>query len=214
MSDNENLSTRDKLFIAAIRVFAKKGYRQATVREICKKAGSGNINSINYYFGSKELLYRKILEKLFAEYDKRESPRCEDMSPKEQLRAFIKIHCTMLYQKNKFSEDLMAIYIAEMAQPSKFLQELVDTYNRPRVKKNLAMIQTLLGPDAPPEMVRNCLVSIGGQILYYAYNWPVASRLFPDHPGMAEDYLNWAKHVYQFSMAAIETFKRQLKENK
>ncbi len=204
-------NTRDNLLAAAIRIFARQGYRKATVREICNAAGSANVNSINYYFGSKDLLYREILEILFTEYDRRESPMREDMPSERQLYEYILMQCAMLYQHSEFGEDLMAIYIAETVQPSPFMEALIDQYNRPRVKKNLAMIQALLGPEAPLEMVRNCLVSVVGQILYHAYNQKVFGRLFPDHPGMEKVYADWADHVYRFSMGGIEALKRKIK---
>lgn len=53
MSKPEGQSTKERLFFAALKLFAEKGFRAATVRDICKKADAANINSINYYYGSK-----------------------------------------------------------------------------------------------------------------------------------------------------------------
>ena len=41
---------------AAGEIFAEYGYRAATVRQICEKAGA-NIAAVNYYYGDKERLY-------------------------------------------------------------------------------------------------------------------------------------------------------------
>lgn len=65
MAPVDDQTTPGKLFWAGVKVFARKGYRDATVREICRQAGVGNINGIHYYFGSKEELYREILEMIF-----------------------------------------------------------------------------------------------------------------------------------------------------
>ena len=48
--------TRRQLLEAAGAVFAEAGYRDATVREICRRAHA-NIAAINYHFGDKEKLY-------------------------------------------------------------------------------------------------------------------------------------------------------------
>ncbi|MEK6247304.1 MAG: TetR family transcriptional regulator, partial [Planctomycetales bacterium] len=48
--------TRERILHSAGEVFAAKGYKDATVRDICQKAGV-NVASINYYFGDKERLY-------------------------------------------------------------------------------------------------------------------------------------------------------------
>jgi TetR/AcrR family transcriptional regulator, regulator of cefoperazone and chloramphenicol sensitivity len=52
------VATRKRLLAAAGRVFAEKGYRDATIAEICRLAGT-NIASVNYHFSDKESLYRE-----------------------------------------------------------------------------------------------------------------------------------------------------------
>ncbi len=204
-------TTREKLIMAGIGVFAEKGYRDATVRGICKQAGSANINSINYYFGSKEILYREILELIFSAYEKHKPEEKSNQTPEQKLKDFITAFCAMLYKGNNFESDLTRIFISEMTKPSPFIEDLVDEYNRPRVKKHLAIIRELLGKEAPESMVRDCLVSVSGQLLYYSFAWPVFSRLFPDYSAGAT-HEKWADHVFKFSMGGIEACKKQLEK--
>ena len=46
--------TRDKLIEAAGHVFAERGYRAATIRDICRRAGA-NVAAVNYTFGDTAL---------------------------------------------------------------------------------------------------------------------------------------------------------------
>lgn len=209
----DQMTTRDKLFLAGIRIFARKGFRGATVREICKEAGSANINCVNYYFDSKEGLYREILELIFRQYDRHVDPRDAQKSAPERLKAFISTYCQLLYKGGEFESDLSAIFVSEMARPSPFLGALVDQYNRPRVERHLAMIRELLGPAADDATARNCLVSIGGQIMYYSMARPVLSRLFSGD-AQRPTHTAWAEHVYEFSMGGIAAARSLLEQKK
>ena len=48
--------TRLRLLDAAGPIFAERGYRAATVREICQEAGT-NLAAISYHFQDKENFY-------------------------------------------------------------------------------------------------------------------------------------------------------------
>lgn len=71
MTPKDGTDTREKLFLAAVAVFAEKGYKAATVREICRRAKGANNNAVNYYFGGKQKLYALIIDILFAEIERR-----------------------------------------------------------------------------------------------------------------------------------------------
>ena len=49
MSSKKSARTRERLLSAAGDVFVEKGFRDATVAEICARAGA-NIAAVNYYF--------------------------------------------------------------------------------------------------------------------------------------------------------------------
>src|ERR1700757_4388292 len=84
-------ATRAHLLEAAGEGFAEVGFRSATVREICQRAGA-NIAAVNYHFGDKEQLYRAVLQETYraavAKYpaDLGLSSRA---TPEERLRAFV-----------------------------------------------------------------------------------------------------------------------------
>lgn len=86
-----NDSTKEKLLTAAVDVFARKGYRDATVAEICELA-EANIASINYHFGSKDKLFRQVLRRAFAWAEAKYPIRGDlpkDAQPEERLKVFI-----------------------------------------------------------------------------------------------------------------------------
>ena len=58
--------TKENIMAAAMRLFAGKGLKLVTVREICK-AAEVNVALVNYYFRNKNGLYQECLERLFHE---------------------------------------------------------------------------------------------------------------------------------------------------
>ena len=76
--------TQEKLFAAAIPLFAEKGYAGVSIRDIAK-AADVNVSSISYYFRGKEGLYHAIIESHIATISKAISS-AEGLSPEERLR--------------------------------------------------------------------------------------------------------------------------------
>src|SRR4030095_12192205 len=63
-ADPTRMETRQRLLEAAGEVFAARGFRAATVREICQRA-QANLAAVNYHFGDKERLYAAVLQYTF-----------------------------------------------------------------------------------------------------------------------------------------------------
>lgn len=59
-------TTKEGILSTAMRLFAEKGLRLVTVREICR-AANVNVALVNYYFRNKNGLYQACVERLFHE---------------------------------------------------------------------------------------------------------------------------------------------------
>lgn len=60
---NVEIDTSDKLLAAGRRLFARHGYRGASVRAITSQA-SANLGAVTYHFGSKRRFYETVLESM------------------------------------------------------------------------------------------------------------------------------------------------------
>src|SRR5437868_1606791 len=56
-------STREEILNVAQKVFADVGFKEATIRQICK-AAKANVCLISYYFGGKDGLYQAIFQRV------------------------------------------------------------------------------------------------------------------------------------------------------
>src|SRR5579871_2525553 len=83
-------ATREKIIEAAGAVFAEVGFNNATVREICSRAGA-NIAAVNYYFRDKLGLYTEVLKSsmLARQEAGLNSNAARSSDPKEALRGLI-----------------------------------------------------------------------------------------------------------------------------
>ena len=198
---------------AAISIFAHKGYKAATVREICNQADVKNIYSINYYFGGKASLYKQIVELMFAAHAKHLPELNPGALPLAHFKNYILSYCLMLYSGDELARDTIRIFTAEMAQPSDFLPDLVERHTKPQTLSFMQTVGEMLGPHVPESVVRDTCISIGSQIIYYSYAWPVVTAVFPDHPEMSAYHRQLADHIIRFSIGGIESIKQNYSDN-
>ena len=85
----ENLSTKEKIIVAAIACIEESGLQSLTIRSIAAKAGV-NSAAISYYFGTKEKLVEEALNRTLEELKKipEEILRAEGLDLEQRLRAF------------------------------------------------------------------------------------------------------------------------------
>ena len=109
--------TRRKILQAACRVFAEKGYRDATHAEICRRAGV-NKAAINYHFRSKENLCAETWHKAFQYSLESQPPHGgvpEDAPPEDRLRGRVK---ALIHRIADKSNKAFVIMHEKMANPT------------------------------------------------------------------------------------------------
>ena len=197
--------TRQRLLAAAGEVFARQGFRNATIREICRRARA-NLAAVNYHFGDKERLYLAVL--VSAHTRAREkyplfSGDSADMPPAHRLRDFI--HDLMF---SLLDEGMPAWYgklmAREMIEPTTALDTLVEDMLRPMAEKLGAIVRELLGAGVTADQVRYCQLSIVSQCLHYRHARPLIQRLFPQQHYEAADIQALVDHITRFSLIALQ----------
>ena len=198
--------TRRQLLEAAGEVFAGAGFRDATVREICRRAGA-NVAAVNYHFGDKERLYAEVLRyaqgKALEKY-----PLVPDVgpdaTPEKKLRAFVHSLLQRIFDKGPtaWHGKLMS---REMIEPSAALDSLVEERMRPMAGQLWQIVADILKCPLNHERVRLCGFSVVSQCVFYHHCRPVVSRLFPnEEPLDAAGIERLADHITRFSLAAMK----------
>ncbi|MEJ7646958.1 MAG: TetR family transcriptional regulator [Chryseolinea sp.] len=78
-ASNKEISTEEKIKVAARTVFTKKGYAGTRTRDIAKEAGI-NLALLNYYFRSKEKLFELIMMEKMTTFFGGVTPLLNDVS--------------------------------------------------------------------------------------------------------------------------------------
>jgi AcrR family transcriptional regulator len=206
-------ATRRQLLEAAAEVFAEAGFRSATVREICRRAGA-NIAAINYHFGDKEKLYAEVLHYAHGQALEKYPPLLgvgESAPAEKKLRAFIHSLLLRIFDDHPTAchGKLMS---REMIDPTVALDSLVEEFIRPMSAQLYQIVADILGCAPGDERVRLCAFSVVSQCMFYKHCSPVLARMFPDRPPMdAPAVENLAEHIAKFSLTALKSFSEKKK---
>jgi AcrR family transcriptional regulator len=196
--------TEARLLEAAGEIFAECGYRAATVRQICDKAGA-NVAAVNYHFGDKEGLYLAVLRSVpDAHAEKYPSSRGlnADATAEARLRAYVDSLLHRIFDAGRPGWHTKII-AREMVEPTRALDSLLEEVARPLHRELAAIVRQLLGPAADDDAVRSCALSIMGQCVYYHHARAVLSRLYPEQTRNSENIARLVDHITEFSLAAL-----------
>lgn len=207
--------TKNRLIKAAGEVFAERGFRSATVREICRRAGTP-LGAMNYHFRDKRGLYAAVLEhshRSAMEKYPRKLGLSGGETPAEKLRSFVHTFLLRILDKGVPAWH-MKLMAQEISDPTDVLDQVVESSVRPLYRYLVSIISELLNEDKPPEVEERdeiflCAMSIVGQCLHYHTGRRVIATL---HQKIfaPDDAERIADHITRFSLAGI----REIAEGK
>lgn len=197
------LKTRQRLLITASRIFAEKGYQDATIAEICELAET-NIASVNYHFGDKENLYLEAWRHAFQE-DLRNHPSDGGIDPKTSAEVRLAGRIKSLIARIADPDSsFFSIVHKEMAQQTSLLQKIMKQEINPERQALIALIKELLGQNATDKQIQFCHASIIGQCFHLL---KVKNMKLNDETRRyvmdLTDAVAFAEHVVKFSLAGI-----------
>lgn len=199
--------TRRRVLSAAGEIFAERGFREATVREICERAGA-NIAAVNYHFRDKEGLYRAVLQDAYvAAMERYPVDRAVDpgAAAAEQLRGYVRNFIARLLDDDGRPSWHGRLMAREMVDPTAALDELARHFVRPQFERLCAIVRLLLGPGAGEAEIVRSACSVAGQCLFYKHARPMIERAMPEVKFDAAARAALAEHVAEFSRRALTT---------
>ncbi len=173
---NGAAGTRERLLEAACAAFADKGFRDATVADICGRADA-NIAAVNYHFGSKEQLYveawRHAHRAVLSAFPP-DGGVPPDAPPEQRLRGRIR---SLVLSTLGPRDEAFQIMALEMAHPTGLLGQVFRESIRPLRALTETIVAELLGPEADEASVRLCTTCVTAPCLHLMRMRRMQSRL-------------------------------------
>lgn len=198
--------TSDRIIAAAGAVFAERGFRGTTIRQITARAGV-NVAAVNYHFKNKEELYVRVLretKKHLALLVIADLPG----SPEDQLRGFIErfVHYLLDPKRPLWHGRVLTM---EMSNPTPALGVVIKELTTPLYRDVRALIDKIVGGAAAPVELDLLAHSICGQCVFYVSSRPMAEQLSLHLTRTPDRIERIAEHVASFSLAGLKDFRRR-----
>jgi AcrR family transcriptional regulator len=210
MIEDRDQETRRRLLEAAARLFARRGFKDVTVREICRSA-KANVAAVNYHFKGKLGLYTAVIKMVIDEIRGTSDvarQAGEGASAEEKLRIYVRVFLERITAKGRDSwiHQLMS---REMTNPSPAFDLIVKQGIRPRIEYLAGLVSELLGcPPNDPRVMR-AVAGIQSQFLFCLV--PGVSRVTPAFTLTPEKIDITAEHIAAFSLGGITALRAHTK---
>jgi TetR/AcrR family transcriptional regulator, regulator of cefoperazone and chloramphenicol sensitivity len=196
-------NARNRLVMAALYVFAEKGYEGASTREICEQAGV-NISSIRYYFGDKAGLYRAAFTEPMCDAPCHINAETFARLPlPEAMKFFFKEFLDPLKRGEEF-RLVMKLHFREMIEPTGAWQKEIDAEIKPQHEAMVALLQQHLGLEQADVDLHRLVFAIIGMAVHYYVGHDVASAICPQLLNSPEAIDILVERMAGYSVSMVE----------
>jgi AcrR family transcriptional regulator len=201
--ETEINDARSKLVMAALHIFAEKGFEGATTREICELAGA-NISAIRYYFGDKAGLYRAAFTEPMCDAPCHTKIETYASLPlPEALRLFFREFLEPL-KRGKELRLVMKLHFREMLEPTGAWQQEIDAEIKPQHEAMVSLLKQHLSIKRIDVDVHRLAFAIIGMAVHFYVGYDVVSAISPQLLNTPKAIDTLADRLAAYSVAIIE----------
>jgi TetR/AcrR family transcriptional regulator len=167
LSGQEHGTTAEKILLAASKLFAKRGFANVSVRDICKRTGT-SAPVLYYYFGSKKGLFDAVARKQISmgDFITKLSIASELRDPEKALTSFISEYLSS-FPEHAFDPGL---YMRDSANLDKQSARIVsDDLERVRKMASALIERAVRGGDfrkVDVEFAADCLLGMLNRVIF------------------------------------------------
>lgn len=200
---SDGAQSRERLLLAAMRLFAEQGYAKTSTREIALAAGT-NIASISYYFGDKAGLYRAA----FTE----PCPHSGDDDLAALTNPALTLREAMREFYGKFLEPLkqgdlarlsMRLWFREMLEPTGLWSDEINNDIRPAHKALMTVLARHVGVADADDDLSRLSFAIVGLALQLMIARDVIDQISPQLIATSEAIDTWMERLIDYAEALV-----------
>ncbi|MGE3276562.1 MAG: CerR family C-terminal domain-containing protein [Vicinamibacterales bacterium] len=199
--------TRQRLLDVATALFAERGFKKVTVRDLCK-AAQANVAAVNYHFGDKQGLYDAVVGRAIAvmrETNELGIAAGEGLDGEGKIEAFVRVFFTRVRGTDRLPW-IHKLVTREFEEPTGALDAVLTEVVQPRIDYLADIVAGLLDREPADPVVQRLVVSIQSQVLMYARPIP-RKHMPPQWAALIEDLDEVVRHIMKFSMAGIAAYR-------
>ncbi|TAN49638.1 MAG: TetR/AcrR family transcriptional regulator [Methylococcaceae bacterium] len=194
---------RGRLVLAALRLFAEKGYEGATTRDICEAAGT-NISAIRYYFGDKAGLYRAAFTEPMEDMPCRTNIEAYAGLPlAEALGLFFRDFLDPLKQGEAL-RLVMKLHFREMVEPTGAWQQKIDAEIKPQHQALVDLLQRHLGLTGADDDLHRLVFAIIGMAVHFYVGQEVVAAIAANLLSSPQAVDVLAQRLTGYALAMVE----------
>lgn len=201
-SRSDGVQSRERLLMAAMRLFAEQGFAKTSTREIALAAGT-NIASISYYFGDKAGLYRAA----FTEPTPHPPPDMAAFTDpartlRESLTEFY-AHLLGPLKQGDMARMCMRLWFREMLEPTGLWNEEIERDIRPAHAGLMQILGRHLGVPEPDDDLSRLGFSIVGMAIHIMLAQDVIDKISPQLLETEAAVDTWLARLVDYAEALV-----------
>ena len=205
----DGAQSRERLLLAAMRLFAEQGFAKTSTREIALAAGT-NIAAISYYFGDKAGLYRAAFTDL--------SPHSQDdiveltdpaIDLREALRRFYSQMLDPLKQGD-VARLCMRLWFREMLEPTGLWHEEIDNDIKPSHAGLVMVLARHIGAKAPADDLSRLAFSMVALAIQLMVARDVIDKISPQLLDTDQAIDTWLDRMVDYAEAMFKVEQARL----
>jgi len=157
---NPQSTSRQRLILAALKLYAEKGVEAVSLRMINREAGMRNNSAMHYHFGSKLLMQEALVDFIQKWFERaREEALCDverrsaegEVPVRDVLEAFMVPYMKLLEQED-WGEDALRFLARMELEASDEMRTILNDYAALSFSRFLAVLEKAL-PDLDRETI-------------------------------------------------------------